>query len=108
MATTLTSSSTIAQIEAEYKTSADWFGANSVALAKRHVTAITYLLLVKFSNQTKGANSLTQRIDLLQKQQDLAMDFVRRFDPTWALGLRVTQARVDCSDFRGRGEGLTR
>lgn len=98
---TLTSASTLAQIEAAYDDNASWFEDKSVAKAKAFVTATRMLLRRIYSGQTKGANSLSFRIDLLQKELDEAMDFVRKHDSTFLTGPRVTQASF--FNFRGYG-----
>jgi len=70
------STSTIAEIEAEYKDTAGYFSANSTALAYRHAIAIGYMLLNP-SAATKGSHSISTRIDLLQREKERAENFAR-------------------------------
>lgn len=91
----ITSSSTYDQVLAEYKDTASYFSDNDIALAKRHAIAIRFLLMDQPSSATKGANSVSFRIDLLQKELERAEKFA------WAAAKTVM--RVDFRRMRENG-----
>jgi hypothetical protein len=73
----LTAGATFAQIQAEYETTAEWFSAQSVALANRHAIAIRYLLLRLPTTSIKGSNTAHYDVKLLEAQRAEAEKFVK-------------------------------
>ena len=83
----LSSSSTYDQAVDEYLDTADYFQAESVSKALRHAVAIRHLLIKQPSSSTKGANSVTFRVDLLHDELKRAEEY------SWArTGSRVVRA----------------
>ena len=68
--------STFALAKAEYLASAGWFEDGSVALARRHITAISALLLHMPNSSVKGANQVGYSKGELKQQLDDAREFV--------------------------------
>ena len=95
----LSSSSTLAQIEAQYDNSADWFISASIATAKDHAEAITMLLRRLVSSATKGSNSYSQRVDLLRDELREVRSWLLARDPDLR-DVGTTDASVTVADFR--------
>lgn len=64
----LTSASTYAEVEAEYRDTASYLIDESASLALRHAAAIRHLLLLLPSTSTKGANSISYSMSLLRDE----------------------------------------
>lgn len=89
------STSTYAQVEAEYRDTADYLIDQSASKARRHAAAIRHLLVLLPSNSVKGANSVSMRVDLLH-------DELRRAEAyALAAGRSSPSANVIRPDFRG-------
>lgn len=89
------STSTYAQVEAEYRDTADYLVDQSASKARRHAVAIRHLLLLLPSNSIKGSNSVSMRVDLLRDE------LVRAEQYALAAGRSSPTANVIRPDFRG-------
>jgi hypothetical protein len=68
----ISSSSTYAEVEAEYRDTADYRLDASATKALRHAAAISHLLILLPSNSVKGANQVSYAMSLLQSQLERA------------------------------------
>ncbi|MBX3467176.1 MAG: hypothetical protein KF878_09805 [Planctomycetes bacterium] len=73
----LTSSSTYAQVEAEYRDTADYLVDASAEKALRHAAAIRHLLILLPSSSAKGANAVGFNTTLLRDELVRAEDYAR-------------------------------
>ena len=73
----LSSSSTLAQVEAAYDDNASWLEDQDLAKAKKFSEAVRILLRRSFSSATKGGNSVSYRISLLRKELDNVTDWIQ-------------------------------
>ena len=94
----LSSSSTFAQIEAEYLDTASYFADDDLGLAKRHSIAIRYMLLKIPTNTVKGGNSVSYSMSLLKAEKDLTENFIHQKELAGKRFIRASGQR-----FRGRG-----
>ena len=96
---TLSSASTLAQVEAAYADNASYAEDNSVAKARAFVTACR--LLLKYPKRTGTPQAdLETAIDLIQKEKKAAEDWLAAHDtgPTsTAAGPRVTRVSFENS-----------
>ncbi len=74
---TLASSSTFDEIKAEYKTAASYHESDDVALARRFVTAIRFLLLDLPKGLSSAPGSVSHNPELLQQELATALDFIK-------------------------------
>lgn len=98
MASSLTSSSTDAQVEAAYDDNASYAEDLSPTKAKAFVTAVRILLRRLASGMSKGSNSLNYDRGLLQKQLAEAQEWVLLYSADDRAGPRIT--RADFRSFR--------
>lgn len=94
----LTSTSTFADIEAEYRDTAGYRLAGSATLAYRHAIAIRFLLLSLPSNSVKGANQVSYSMSLLKDEMERAEAFAVN-TPT----NRTSVIRADFTNMRAHG-----
>lgn len=76
----ITSASTIAQINAEYKDTLYFRSPVNVALAHRHLAAIYAMMVDRPTSATKGANSFGFSANNLQTQADKVLKWLERHD----------------------------
>ncbi len=92
------SSSTLAEVEAQYDDNASYFENNSVAQAKLFVTAVV-MLKRRHTSEKKHENVTIRRtVEVLDDEIRDARDFINNNDSTRS-GPRVT--RVDLRRFKG-------
>ena len=96
---TLSSSSTLAEVKAAYKDNASWSEDQSVTKARAFVTAARILLVELYSQQTKGSNSLGFRVDLVESQLEKAERFAELHATDGLDGPKSAQASF--RNFRG-------
>lgn len=89
----LTSASTYADVEAEYRDTAGYRITGDAALALRHAVAIRYLLLLLPSNSVKGANQVSYSMSLLKDELEAA--------EAYAVHSPTNRTNVIRADFRG-------
>ena len=102
---TLSSSSTLAQVEAEYDDNASWFEDQSLTKAKAFVTACTILLRRLYRLQSKGANTLGFDPERIEEQRKEAKEWLTLNDPNNLRRIRVSQASLQ--NNRGQGYGCS-
>ncbi len=95
----LTSASTFAEVEAEYRDTAGYRLSGSASLALRHAVAIRFLLLLVPSTSTKGANTVGYSMSLLEKQLADAEAYATHAPTTG----RTNVIRADFSSMRAHG-----
>lgn len=71
----ITSASTYAQVEAEYRDTAGYLANDSLDEARRHAIAIRHLLVLLPSATSKGSSSVSFRVDLLKDELERAESF---------------------------------
>jgi len=96
----MTTASEIATAEAAYFSNADYAEVRSAPKARAFVTACRKLLIAP-SSMVKGANSISNRIDLLRDELRDAQKWLERFSPDDIPGPIVT--KTDFRNFRGYG-----
>lgn len=99
---TLSSSSTLAQVEASYDDNASWTEDKSTAKARAFVTAARMLLRRLPSSSQKGSNALTFRLDLIRQELAEAQTFLQAHDATQLPGPLVTRSSFQ-NFFNGGG-----
>lgn len=95
----LSSTSTFAEVDAEYKDTASYRLSNDSTLALRHAVAIRFLLLLIPGNSTKGANSVSYSMSLLKDELEAAEDFATHAATTG----RTNVIRADFRNMRAHG-----
>lgn len=98
MASTLTSASTLAQVQAEYDNNSSYVEDNSTAKAKAFITATRILIRRTPSSAAKGSNAIGIRVDLLQKELADAILWLEARDPDFQVGPSVVLPNFN--DFR--------
>ena len=99
---TLSSTDTLAQVQAAYADSASYVEDNSVAKCRAFITACTILLLKLPAEQGTREAQLRLNPDLVQKQMERAQTWLENHDTgtngstTPAAGPRVTRVRFEC------------
>ena len=99
MASTLTGSSTLSQIETAYGDNGSYVEDDSVAKCRAFITACRLLLVKLPTVSVKGANSISFRVESLQRELERAQAWLETHSTTASdiqAGPRVTR-----SDFRG-------
>jgi len=92
----LSSSSTYAQIEAEYLDTANYVASNSPSMARRHAVAIRFLLLRAPMESEKGSNRVRYDQQRWQIELEKAEGFARARDS-------ASVRRADFSNMRAYG-----
>ena len=95
----LTSSSTLAEVQASYDDNASYFEDNSIAKAKAFVTACRILLRRTATQMVKGSNQVNLNVPLIEKQLEEAQEWLLARDPDFRPG--PTTTRADFRNFRG-------
>lgn len=95
----LTSASTYADVQAEYRSTASYRLENSVSLALRHAVAIRFMLEMLPSTSTKGANTVSYSMSLLEKQ----LQDAEAFAASAATAGRTNVIRADFRSMRSHG-----
>ena len=96
---TLTGSSTDAEVRASYDNNASYVEDNSTSKARAFITAVRILLQRTPSGMTKGSNALTFNVEVLQRQLKDAQEWLEARDITYRVGPDAT--RPDFRRFRG-------
>lgn len=88
----LSSSSTMAQVEAAYDDNASYAEDDSITKAKAFVTAVRFLLRRLYSSEAFGSASLSTRVDLLRDELRDAQKWLEARDVDSLPSPRVTRA----------------
>lgn len=88
---TLSGSSTLAQVETSFDDNASYLEDNSIAKAAALITAGRILLRRLPSSSAKGSNALTFRLDLIRSEIQTAVEYLLAHDPAKIPGPLVTQ-----------------
>lgn len=94
----VSSSSTLAQVQASYQDNASYAEDNSVTKAKRFVTACRILIQRQPSNVVKGSNQVSLNLQLLHEELKAAQKWLEARDVDSNAGPLVT--RPDFRRFR--------
>lgn len=89
----LTSSSTLDQVLAEYKANADWSTEQSLAKAKAFVVACRYLLVMRPESARRGTESFEWSAEVIQQQLNEAEEFIRQSPERADSGASVYRTR---------------
>ena len=76
----LTSASTFANVETEYKDTASYEINESASEARRHAVAIRFFLILLPSSSVKGSNSVGYSADMLRSELHAAIEYARQAD----------------------------
>lgn len=90
----LSSSSTLADAEAQYRDNLSYDVDNDPAKARLFVEACRYLIQAQFSSATNGATSLAFRLEMLQGELKDAVDWLYKRDEDLR-GLGPTRTYID-------------
>ena len=97
----LSSSSTLAQVEAEYDNNASYAEDLDTTKCRRFITACRILIRRTASSTTKGSNSLSFPTSLLQRELEKAQRWLEAHDNDQRAGPVTT--RPDFRNFRWSG-----
>ncbi len=94
----ITSSTTVAQGEAEYADTLFYRSPIDVDLAHRHLAAIQFLIMKRPSSAAKGPNTFSLGIPDLRREADDLEKWLARHDPNY-----TAPNKVIYGDFRNSG-----
>lgn len=94
----LDGNSTTAAVQAEYDTCCSYMEDNSLAKAKRFITAVRILLRRTASNVVKGSNQVSLNVPVLERQLADAEAWFTARDPD--ANIRPVCTRADFRNFR--------
>lgn len=101
----LTGSSTLAQVMAAYDDNSSYEEDNSIVKARAFITACRILIRRTPTVMQKASNELSYNVQVLQQELRDAFAWLLARDPTAKIGPDVTT--VDFRNFRNDGTGST-
>jgi hypothetical protein len=94
----LSSTSTTAEVQAAYDTNASYAEDNSLPKVRAFITAVRILLRRTASNVVKGSNQVSLNLEVLEKELARAQAWFEARDPD--ANIRPVTTRADFRNFR--------